>query len=228
MTARAYIITCEHAVNTIPLAYKPLFEGNEAILQTHRAIDLGALKLAQRLSLSLQCPLVSAPVSRLIIDCNRSLSHPHCFSLFTKRLSKVERQAIIEAYYTPYRQRIETLINESIHHKKPVVHVSMHSFTPILNQIERNADMGLLYDSRRPTEKKWAINCRKHILEKNSAYRVRMNYPYRGSSDGLVSTLRKHHSEMDYLGFEIEINQNLVESTQTLDELSAILSAILR
>ena len=39
---------------------------------------------------------------------------------------------------------------------------------------------------------------------------MRRNYPYRGSSDGLTTTLRGLFADPDYLGIEIEVNQALV------------------
>ena len=40
--------------------------------------------------------------------------------------------------------------------------------------------------------------------------RVRLNYPYRGDSDGLTTWLRRRHPAARYLGIELEINQALV------------------
>jgi hypothetical protein len=36
---------------------------------------------------------------------------------------------------------------------------------------------------------------------------VRLNYPYRGSSDGLTTHLRRLHRDSDYAGVELEVNQ---------------------
>jgi hypothetical protein len=38
---------------------------------------------------------------------------------------------------------------------------------------------------------------------------VRRNYPYRGVSDCLVTTLRRQFAGERYLGLEIEVNQKL-------------------
>ncbi len=37
-----------------------------------------------------------------------------------------------------------------------------------------------------------------------------MNYPYRGASDGLTTHLRKRFHVNEYLGIELEINQELL------------------
>lgn len=217
-------MSCEHAVNTIPSAYQHLFHQQEAILNTHRGVDLGTLDIARDLSKTLHCPLVEANVSRLMIDCNRSLTHSRCFSEFTKGLPQSEKQHIIDQYYQPFRQKTEALVHNNIQQGFQVIHLSIHSFTPILNHHVRNADIGFLYDPRRLGEKKLATQWRKRILEESPTYRIRMNYPYRGISDCLVSTLRKKYPEQDYLGFEIEINQAIVfDKKQMLGEALALL-----
>ena len=40
-----------------------------------------------------------------------------------------------------------------------------------------------------------------------SDLRIRKNYPYRGSADGLTTYLRTRFAERDYLGIELEVNQ---------------------
>jgi predicted N-formylglutamate amidohydrolase len=205
MNMPTVIISCEHAVNHIPKAYRHLFTNATNALESHLAFDYGAHEVAQQWSQTLQCPLVEASVSRLLIDHNRSLHHRHCFSAYSKSLIQADRQSIIDQYYKPYRQKVETLIAEKMQQGIPVIHLSIHSFTPIWNGILRNADIGLLYDSRRKHEKSLAQALQIDIT-KSSPYKVRMNYPYRGMSDGFVSALRKTYTEPDYLGFEIEMN----------------------
>ena len=42
MTRPGLVITCEHGGNHIPGAYRHLFQGQEAVLQSHRGFDPGA------------------------------------------------------------------------------------------------------------------------------------------------------------------------------------------
>lgn len=42
----ALIVSCEHAVNTVPQAYRNLFAPHLELLETHRGFDLGAQSLA--------------------------------------------------------------------------------------------------------------------------------------------------------------------------------------
>lgn len=85
-----------------------------------------------------------------------------------------------------------------------LLHVSVHTFTPELQGQTRDFDIGLLYDPRRFNEKQvaagWKTGLSKH-------FRVRMNQPYKGSSDGLTTALRNFFPAEQYIGIELEVNQ---------------------
>ncbi len=223
----ALLISCEHAVNTVPSAYRGLFHGHESILQTHRAVDIGAFDIACHLSQRFPCDFMHASVSRLLIDCNRSLSHAHCFSEFTKKRPESEKQHLIDGYYRPFREPTENLIKSHIQQGLKVLHLSIHSFTPELHGKTRNADIGLLYDHTRLGEQAVARIWRGLLRQQAPAYSVRMNYPYHGKTDGFASALRKQYSENDYLGFEVECNQALVSNKNTQEEMAFALSSSL-
>jgi len=220
----ALIISCEHAVNTIPKRYQDLFAPYQKLLESHRGIDFGALDIAKYLKDSFSCDFFHATTSRLLIDYNRSLHHPHCFSEITKNLSVQEKQKIISHYYLPYREQVIAKIDEFHSNKKPVLHLSIHSFTPIMNDQVRNADIGFLYDPQRPLEKNLAKKWQLSIKKQDPAYRVRLNYPYRGISDGFTSFLRQRYSAMDYLGIEIECNQTVTRDDSKINSLKHVLA----
>ena len=219
----ALVISCEHAVDTVPKEYLSLFLPFRRLLVSHRGIDFGALVIAQHLKESLSCDLLHATATRLLIDCNRSLNHPHCFSEVTKKLSLKEKQVIIDQYYLPFRQQIIAQIKT--HHDQgfQVWHLSIHSFTPVMNNVVRHADIGLLYDPQCSFEKSLAKRWRLEIKKQAPKYIVRMNYPYRGISDGFTQTLRKVFSSSDYLGIEVESNQALTYNETSFDTLKNIL-----
>jgi predicted N-formylglutamate amidohydrolase len=220
------LMTCEHAVSTVPAIHGHLFQEQPQLLQTHRGLDIGANDIALQLSKTFGCDYVSASITRLLIDCNRSLKHPACFSEFTKSLPQAEKQQLIEQYYLPYRQHVESLIQQHIAKGHQVFHLSIHSFTPIYNGKPRNASIGLLYDPKRHGEKEVAREWY-GILTEQTNYRIRFNYPYLGSSDGFTTYLRTQYSEKDYLGIEVEVNQALVEDKLSLSEVGSALSASL-
>ncbi len=224
MKPTVLFLSCEHAVNHVPSPYLRLFQQHEALLETHRAIDFGALDIALSLSQTFSCELVTASVSRLLIDCNRSLTSPNCFSELTIDLATVEKQKLIDLYYLPYRTRCEALIKNHIERGHQVLHLSVHSFTPVFKNITRNACVGLLYDPKRHGEKEVARLWHGLLSHETPPYRVRMNYPYRGTSDGFTSALRKQYSQKDYLGMELEINQALVKNKESIDTMADFLS----
>lgn len=201
------IISCEHASQAIPQEYQKLFAKQTALLQTHRAYDIGALELAKLLAQQADFHLF-AKYSRLLVELNRSTHHPKLFSEITRSLDKLTKQAILKTYYFPYRLDIEQKIQAAINDKQRVLHISVHSFTPSLGGQERNCDIGLLYDSRRKNEREFCQGWKKTLLTLNTDLRIRFNYPYSGQADGFTTYLRKHFSDKDYLGIELEVNQN--------------------
>ena len=220
----AVVISCEHAVDTVPEKYIPLFAPFKDLLATHRGIDFGALAIAEHMKKLIPCDLVKATVTRLLIDCCRSEHHPQCFSEVTRVLSSAEKQEIMNRYYVPFRQQVIALIKKHIEQGSQVWHFSIHTFTPVLNDIVRDVDIGILYDPRRLPEKMLAKQWKKEIKKQSLAYKIKMNYPYKGISDGFTSTLRKQYTYEDYLGIEVESNQALTTNAQNLDTLKNILT----
>ena len=199
------IISCEHGGNQIPEQYKHLFVGGKKALNSHRGYDPGALDLYMELK-SLADFSEKNEISRLLVEVNRSLGHPALFSEFTKNLDQIEKEKIISRYYLPYRNDIEQNIKEFIDSEEEVFHLSIHSFTPVLNGEKRNADVGLLYDPSRKAEKEFCKNFKNNLKNKGQDLKIRFNYPYLGTADGFTTYLRKKFQK-NYIGVEIEVNQ---------------------
>lgn len=228
MKAIHLLFTCEHAVNTVPDNYSHLFQDHQALLDSHRGIDLGALAIAKQMQRYFNAPLFSAPASRLLIDCNRSLHHPRCFSEITSILNAQDKKHIIDTYYLPYRQQIEHFIAQHLGAEDIVLHLSVHSFTPELNGLQRSADFALLYDPKRLGERDFAYKWKQRLSQ--TPFRVRMNYPYQGISDGYTTTLRRKFPD-NYWGIELESNQKLAnhpaDQMKLIDCLTSTLNALI-
>jgi predicted N-formylglutamate amidohydrolase len=138
------VITCEHGGNRIPASYHDLFHAHQALLDSHRGYDPGALIMARALATAFAAPLVASTVSRLLIDLNRSLGHPRLHSEATRKAPAEVRQRILEHYYQPYRAQAERIVRQAIVDHGLVVYLSSHSFTPELHGKVREADIGLL------------------------------------------------------------------------------------
>jgi len=233
----ALMITCEHASNALPDFVLRAFRDrnmNEAsrlgvdtcdaygipdeVLASHRGYDIGAFNifsnLVKRLKPDFHC---SGRFSRLVVDLNRSSTNKSFFSEYTSKLPDSIKQHMLNLW-KKYRDKVEkfvsSVISESeIEHQEEtpvkVIHLGIHSFTPVLNGIERIADVGILYDPSRPAETRIADILIKNIHERAPWLRVRRNYPYFGKTDGLTTTLRQKFGTA-YAGLEIEINQKLM------------------
>ena len=202
-----FLITCEHGGSRVPERYRCLFAGHEELLRTHRGYDPGALALARQLAGALDAPLFLSTVSRLVIDLNRSVGHPRLYSEATRPAPPAVRREILLRHYLPYRARVEDWIAKQVGQGRRVVHISSHSFTPVLAGEVRNADVGLLYDPARRGEAELCRRWRAALKGAAGDLRVWLNYPYTGRSDGFTAWLRRRHAADRYLGIELEVNQ---------------------
>ena len=205
------VVTCEHGGHRIPPRWAPLFERRRTLLESHRGWDSGALTFARKLAKALDAPLVANTTSRLLVDLNRSEHHRAVFSPITRALPDAERVRILDEVYRPYRGRVEQFVDGAVARGR-VVHLSAHSFVPVLNGQRRRADVGLLYDPSRRPEKAFCDAWYAALKAALPDFVVRRNSPYRGTADGLTTALRRRHAANDYIGVEIEMNQRLLAS----------------
>jgi len=208
------LITCEHGGNRIPAKYRSFFSGHEALLATHRGWDPGALALARTLAKALGAPLRKSTVSRLLVELNRSLHHPSLFSPMSRVIPREARDEILEKEYHPYRNGVADFVAAGERDGLCTLHLSIHTFTPELDGAVRSLEMGILYDPARDDERafarEWRSDLRARIREARAGIRIRFNQPYRGTSDGLTSWLRRDFPQESYLGIEVEVNQGLI------------------
>ncbi len=219
-----FILSCEHGGNRIPARYRPLFSGKERLLASHRGHDLGALDVARVLARNLQCPLHAATVSRLLVDLNRSEGHPRHFSEITREFPAEERERILARHYRPHRERIERDIRRIVRNGSRVIHLAIHSFTPVLDGERRRTDIGLLFD---PARKRESAGCRawkKELVWRAPHLAVHCNRPYRGTSDGLTTALRRIFPDTRYAGVEVEINQRLLRTAEMRSGIARLLA----
>lgn len=205
---RKVLLTCEHGGNEIPAVYKKYFKNAGKVLSSHRGYDPGCLDLFNHLVYLGDFHFFSLE-SRLLIELNRSLHHKQLFSEFTNELSKSEKSDLIDTYYLPYRLKAEDKIKDQLKKNRRVNHFSIHSFTPVLNGKKRNMDIGLLYDPSRKNELDLCRNIKQNLKKVNPDLVVRMNTPYKGTSDGFTTYLRSVYRK-GYTGIEIEVNQKFV------------------
>lgn len=225
------LLTCEHAANKIPKAYQAAFAPHKALLASHRGWDIGAYLcyqlLCRQLPNSITTEKQSAKYSRLLVELNRSAHHPALLSDITKSLPKNQQLDIIKRFYHPYREEVRQKLVKLLKSHRRVLHLGIHSFTPVLNHTVRQTDIGLLYDPKNAFERAFSFKL-KHLLNQIAPeYRVRMNYPYKGTSDGLTTSLRNSYAHNRYAGIEIELNQkHLLHAAKKNPLLLAVVQAV--
>ncbi|MBQ3840843.1 MAG: N-formylglutamate amidohydrolase [Fibrobacter sp.] len=228
MAKAILILTCEHASNKLPAAFKKAVPAE--VLKTHRAYDIGAVQVFRKL-VKFAKPEFSSEgkFSRLFVDLNRTITNKSAFSDYLRNNENAKESAT--KYWNEYRAAIEKFVasslpalsnvevsspkrtslkNQAAKSAPTIVHLGIHSFTPVLNGKVRNTDIGILYDPTRPQERAYANVIKAEIKRLYPAMKVRFNYPYKGSSDGLTTTLRKKFGPR-YVGIEIEINQRFFQ-----------------
>lgn len=215
------VITCEHAGNLVPEQYANLFRGAEEVLASHRGYDLAAVGVAEAVANGLDAPIHVCQTTRLLIEPNRSIGHPDLFSEFTHGLPVEKKNGLLASVYHPYRDGVTKTISNS---NKPVLHLSIHSFTPKLNDIVRDVEIGLLFDPARELESRCCVQMKESLQLSLAGYRVKFNEPYHGVDDGFTTFLRTKFPDEAYAGIEIEINQKF-ENTDALKRISDALIA---
>lgn len=210
------LLSCEHGGNKVPAEYRQLFASHHALLQTHRGWDPGTKQLGESWQRELNCELHVATVTRLLVDLNRSPNHRSVFSEITRDLPTEEKQTLLATYHTPHRQRVIDSVEKAVDSERRVLHIGVHSFTPELNGEVRNADVSFLYDPASQWESELSHRWREALRVSKPDPRVRLNYPYRGNTDGLTTTLRKLTPPGTYAGIEIEVNQAIPLAGGTL------------
>jgi predicted N-formylglutamate amidohydrolase len=223
---RDIVITCEHASCDVPPKFKSLFRGQRQVLRSHRGYDPNAIELAVELARRLKCKLLQGSVSRLLVELNRSIGHRALFSEFARALSEPEQLELLNTYYIPYRAAVEDEIRSRIRKRRTVLHLSIHTFTPILDGKPRIADVGLLFDPAREQEASLMQTWQREVSKRVPELRTRRNYPYHGRSDGLTTDLRSRFADAEYLGIEIEVRNSLVPSKVAWKKLAAAFESL--
>lgn len=229
------VISCEHASNRLPARYGSLGLGGR-VLESHIAWDRGARPIARHCAARLGCPYHEGRYSRLLIDLNRSPRHPKlipkvAFGVKVPGNAKItddERRARIVEHYQPYRQRLLDDLRRVTRESGACLHISIHTFAPRLGRSVRRADIGVLYDPARRSEKELARALAAALRARGLA--TRCNYPYRGTSDGVTAFCRRLLAADRYLGIELEVNQRLLRRSGrrgTADLVAAALAAVL-
>ena len=220
------VLVCEHASNRIPPELGDL--GLEpALLESHIAWDPGARGVALAMSRALDAPLVAARISRLVYDVNRPPSAESAMPTISEihpvpgneGLDAAAREARIREVYEPFHRALSQVIDERLAEGRPVVLVTVHSFTPVFRGVRRDTEIGILHDA----DSRLA-DALLETLTRDGRFVVHRNRPY-GQSDGVTHTLALHALPRGLLNVMIEIRNDLVSDPEAQKAMGRWLSA---
>jgi predicted N-formylglutamate amidohydrolase len=202
-------LTADHAGRLIPKALGDLGVP-PAERQRHIAWDIGIAGVTERLSDLLDATAILQTYSRLVIDCNRDPSWPSAMpevSEYTPipgnlNLTEGAKAARVAAIFTPYHDRIRTLLDARAHRR--TVLVAMHSFTPSFKGENRAMEVGMLYnkDAR-------LARILLDLLRQEGDLTVGDNAPYAVTEDSDYG-VPTHGEKRGLPHIEIEIRQDLI------------------
>jgi predicted N-formylglutamate amidohydrolase len=214
------LVVCDHASNHVPDEID--LGVDRQLLSKHIAYDIGVTEVATFLVELSGCAAFLATNSRLVVDLNRYPEDASAIPAASdgidipgNHLNATGRNARLSRYFHPYHACLEDLL----HHHRPALILSVHSFTPRLESEpdgDRPWEIGVLYN-----EYEAASNLAIERLEGEGLV-VGDQLPYSGKL--LNATMNRHAeaNEIPYVG--VEIRQDLVETSVGQERFAAILA----
>lgn len=210
-----WLITCDHATNTVP----PQICGGDLGLDAsdmnrHIAYDVGALGLATALSDQLGAPCVSSNFSRLVIDPNRGADDPTVLMRLydgtvipgNRSADAAEKARRIKMMHAPYHDQVARLAAR----RADTVIVAIHSFTPQLRgKPPRPWQVGVLHAPHGGALSQPLIA----RLQAEPDLCVGDNEPYAGHLDG--DSIDRHALVPGRLNTLIELRNDLIGTVET-------------
>lgn len=205
------VVSCEHGGYLLPSWWSiPTQHNFKSLLLSHHSYDKGALSIASELAKTLQVPAITNNKTRLLIDFNRREGHPEIFpnNLLTAHNKTTQGKAL--TLHRMYRKELENALQATMDLHGYSVLNSIHSFTPIMEGVKREMDIGILFDPDRKHEVKWAAHLLKALSHAYPKLNIVFNKPYKGTSEGIATYFRERYSDHQLIGLEWEFNQNSI------------------
>jgi len=209
--AAPILLTCDHASFAIPVRLAKLGLA-DAVLVQHIGWDIGAAAVTRRLAPLLDAPALLGGYSRLVVDCNRNPADPSSIATQSDgivipgnadlsadaRLAR--RRAIFDPYHAAIAARIAAHRNRAV---APAL-ISIHSFTPTMNGVDRPWHVGVLWDE----DGRIALPLLK-ALRAEPGLVVGDNQPY-SAREPVGYTQRHHGHDAGLPHVAIELRQDLI------------------
>jgi|KBSMisStandDraft_5_1062788.scaffolds.fasta_scaffold65409_2 predicted N-formylglutamate amidohydrolase len=213
----AVVLVCDHASNYVP----PELHGlglTAADLTRHIAWDIGAAGVTAALSSLLDAPAVFAGASRLVVDCNRQLTEASLIPEISDgtpipgnlRLTRSARAARVDAWFRPYHDAVESVLDERQSRGVESVLISIHSMTPSLGGTPRSWTIALSsHRDRRLADPVLALLRQQEGLDPEGRTVVGDNEPY-DLDPNVDYTTPFHAIRRGWLHLQVEFRQDQV------------------
>ena len=226
------LVTCDHASRRVPKSLRNLGLDAES-LKLHIGWDIGAADVSRGLARRLDAPAILAGYSRLVIDCNRDLDDPTSIPAVSdgipvpgnQDLSPAAKARRGDALFRPYHREIEAALDRFAARGVHPAVLSIHSFTPVMNGVERPWHIGILWDKdpRMPVPVLAALRREPGLV-------VGDNEPY-SAREPAGYTVRHHAVTRGLPHLSVEIRQDLIATgagtAEWADRLVRVLTPIL-
>ena len=221
------VFVCEHASNRFAAPYGTLGL-SDAERAAHIAWDPGALGLARGLAARLGGPLIWAPLSRLIYDCNRAPDAPGAMAERSEThrvpgncgLSPADRLARVNAVYHPFHEVLRAEVLRRLTLGLAPVIVTVHSFTPVYFGQPRAVEFGVIHDAD-PTLAHAVLRAARDL-----PLHTALNQPY-SAADQVTHTLRLHATPYDLPAVMLEVRNDLIATPKDEDAMADRLAPLL-
>ena len=221
-----WLITCDHARNTVPDAVNGGTLGlPDADMARHIAFDPGAAAVAAGLGAVMNAPVVMSNFSRLVIDPNRGADDPTLLmKLYDGTIIPGNRHADAAEVlrrralcYDPYHDALAWVAGR----QEDTVIVSVHSFAPQLRgRNPRPWEVGVLYASDRRL-----ADPLMGLLETAVKTPVGDNEPYQGHLPG--DAVDRHGLQMERANVLLELRQDVIADAAGQTKWVGILAPLL-
>jgi predicted N-formylglutamate amidohydrolase len=222
-----FLIVVDHAGRAVPERLADLGLPPEE-LERHIAWDIGAAAVARDLARRLEACVIRQTYSRLVIDCNRDPARADSIVPVSDgatvpgnaALAPEDRARRRAEIFDPYHAAIDAEIDARDAAGLSTVLLAVHSFTPVMNEVERPWLHGVLHLRQSPFSSAMIGK-----LAAASETPVGDNQPYAMDDIDFTAPFHAIRRGHDYL--ELEINQALIGETAGQSAQAAFLAPLL-
>ncbi|MBL4666884.1 MAG: N-formylglutamate amidohydrolase [Sneathiella sp.] len=222
-------LIADHASRFIPDEYNSLEIKDPSLLRRHVAWDIGIEDVTRRMCEKMDATAIFATCSRLLIDVNRYPDDPSSTPYISdgvtvpanKEITAAERKKRVDTYFTPYHEKVEEILDQKSKLPEIPIVISMHSFTPIMNDFERPWHVGVLWDQ----DGRIALPMLE-VLRQNPTLVVGDNEPY-SAREPLGYTMNEHGSKKNIPHVVVEIRQDLIDTHRGAEHWASLMVDVL-